>query len=59
LIIPARSISFPFSIEIIDDNILEDFESFNLTISSFSLPANVSVANPDQTTIDIVDNDGK
>ena len=34
LIIPARSISFLFSIEIIDDNILEDFESFSLTISS-------------------------
>ena len=58
LIIPARRITFPFSIEIIDDNILEDFETFNLTINSLSLPASVSVTNPDQTTIVIIDNDG-
>ena len=59
LIIPARSTSFPFNIEIIDDNILEDFEAFNLTVNSLSLPASVSVTNPDQTTVVIIDNDGK
>ena len=59
LIIPAGGTSYQFSIEIINDNILESFEIFNLTINPLSLPTNVSVGNPNQTMVLIIDNDGK
>jgi len=58
LTIPAGETSYQFSIEIINDNILEDLEMFNLTIS---LPANVYAGNPNQATVFIIDDidDGK
>jgi len=57
--IPAGTTSLNFSVEIVDDNVLEDFETFNLTINSFSLPANVSVTTPNRTVVLIIDNDGE
>ena len=50
--------SVPFNISITDDMILEHNESFMLTIDP-SLPTDVSVGNPDQITINIMDNDRK
>ena len=58
VIIPAGDISVPFDVPIINDNVLEANESFNLTINSSSLPNRVTVTNPYQATVTIVDNDG-
>ena len=55
---PAGVTSVPFNISINDDNILEGNETFMLTINS-SLATGVMVGNLDQTTVTIVDNDGK
>ncbi|XP_065910088.1 uncharacterized protein [Dysidea avara] len=57
LIIPAGKTSCQFRIEIINDNILENLEVFNLTVNPLSLPANVYVGNPNQTMVLIIDND--
>ena len=57
---PAGVTSVPFDVPIIDDNILEDLETFALTIHLASLPDQVSrQRRMDQTTVSIVDNDGK
>ena len=50
--------SVPFNVSITDDNVLEDDENFLLTIDTSSLPNNVTVDNPSQATVTIVDNDG-
>lgn len=42
-----------------DDNIQESSESFNLTISSTSLPKEVHVGNPNHAVVTIEDEDGK
>ena len=52
-------ISVPFSVVIIDDNIQENNEHFNLTIDPSSLPNSVSVDVTDQLTVTIVDNDSE
>ena len=49
----------PFNVSITDDNVLEDNESFSLSIDFTVLPNNVTVANISQTTVNILDNDGK
>ena len=46
----------PFIVEIRDDNVYEGNENFILTIQA-SLPANITIAEPSQTTVTIVDND--
>ena len=56
---PAGQVYAVFYIIINDDNIVENSEMFNLTISSFSLPSEVNVSKPDQVTVTIEDNDGK
>ena len=48
-----------FNVSINDDKILECNETFNLTINASSLPSSITVDNPGQTTVTIVDNDGK
>ena len=55
--IPSQTTHVLFNISIIDDNILEDTENFTVTIMS-SQPS-ITVNTPDQTTIIIVDDDGK
>ena len=49
----------PFNVSLIDDIIYEGNEDFTLTIDPSSLPTGVTVGNPDQATVTIVDNDGK
>ena len=48
-----------FSIPIIDDYALEGNESFILNINLSSVPSNVTLGDPDLTTVTIVDNDRK
>ena len=57
--IPAKERGVFFSVFINDDKILEDNETFNLTINSSSLPDRVSVTNLNKATVIIEDNDGK
>ena len=54
----AGQTSVPFDIFIIDDDILEGNEIFNLTIKDTLLPNRVIVASPHKATVTIVDNDG-
>ena len=48
-----------FDVSVNSDNILEGNETFNLTVNASSLPNSVTVGDPGQTTVTIVDNDGK
>ena len=50
--------SFNISLIITDDFIFERNENFTITIDPSSLPSNVTVGDPDQVTVTIVDNDG-
>ena len=47
-----------FNISIYDDNMLEGSESFILNINPTSLPGSVTVDDPGQATVMIVDDDG-
>ena len=49
----------PFSVSIVDDNVLEDNENFSLSIDFSVLPNNVTVDNISQAIVTILDNDGK
>ena len=51
--------SSQLNILITDDNILEDNETFNLTINQSSLPDGVVVGDRSQVTVTIVDDDGE
>ena len=44
------------NVTIVDDNLLESVESFNLTIASLS--GDAMIGNLDHTVISIIDNDG-
>ena len=46
-----------FDVPINDDIICEGIEEFNLTINSSSTPKFVTVTNPHQATLTIIDND--
>ena len=48
-----------FDVPVNDDNILEGNENFTLTINSSSLPSNVTVGDPGEATVTLVDNDCK
>ena len=48
-----------FNVSIIDDNILENNEHIHIEIIISSLSCTVSISNPGQATIIIVDNDSK
>ena len=56
---PAGTTSVPFNVSITDDNILEDNENLLLTVDLSSLPDNITVSDPYQATVTIVDKDGK
>ena len=56
---PAGTTMVPFNVSIIDDMIFEGNENFMLTIDPSSLPTDVTVGNPDQATVTIVDDDRK
>ena len=57
--IPAGQITTPFNISITDDNVLERNESFNIFIIPELLPSDISLGNPNRTTVTIVDDDSK
>ena len=61
MIIPAGNYSVVFDISIIDDNILEMNETFELSIESTSLPSKVfpsrTSRDPSMTTVYIIDDD--
>ena len=56
---PAGVTSVPFDVIIIDDNMLELIEQFDLTIISSSLPNGFTVDNPSQATVTIIDDDSE
>jgi len=56
---PAGKTSVLLNVSINDDNILEEEEFFDLTIDSDSLPNRVTVDSQYESTVTIVDNDGK
>ena len=47
------------NVSLTDDNIFERNERFMITIDPSSLPNNVTVGDPSEATVTIVDNDGK
>ena len=57
--ITAGTTTTAINISITDDNILENNETFHLTIDPSSLPKNVFVNNPFQVEVTIVDFDCK
>ena len=59
VIFSAGETTAAFNVLITDDNILEGNENFMLTINSSSLPSNVTVGDPGEATVTIVDNDCK
>ena len=56
---PAGETSVQFSVMIYNDNILEGNENFTLTINPSSLPSGVTVGDPSQATVTIVNDDSK
>ena len=49
-----------FNVPVLEDKVLEGNETFNLIIDPSSLTNNkITVGDPDQATVTIVDNDGK
>ena len=48
-----------FDVTVTDDRLLESNERFQLSINSSSLPNRVTVDNPREVTVTIVDNDRK
>ena len=56
---PAGETLAIFNVSINDDDIVEGNENFNISIDPFLLPNGVSVGDPSQTTVIIVDDDCK
>ena len=54
---PAGETLAVFNVTINDDNIVEGNEKFTLSIDPSSLPNGVTVINPNQTAVNIIDND--
>ena len=55
----AGQTSVPFDVAIHDDNISENTEMFTLTIDSSTLPNRVTVGDPDQSVVNILDSDSE
>ena len=54
-----RQIRTPVNILILDDEIVEKDEYFNLTIDPSSLPSDVSLGDSSQAVVTIVDDDSE
>ena len=48
-----------FNVSVTDDHIFERNEIFMITIDPSSLPNNVTVGDPSEATVTIMENDGK
>ena len=59
VVIPAGMTMVPFNISIVDDNILEGDEDFDIVIVQPTLPDGVTRGDPGRATVTIVDNDRK
>ena len=59
VVIPAGHTTKSFDLTILEDIIIEDTESFQLSIVDLSLPHDVSVGNIPSATVNIIDNDCK
>ena len=59
VIFPAGQTTATFNISINDDDIVEGYESFTLTINETSLPTNVTYGICGEVTVTIVNDDGK
>lgn len=59
VIFPAGVTSVSFDIPIIDDRVLENRETFNISIYPISLPYGVILISPEKAVVTIVDNDSK
>ena len=57
--IPAGEITVSFNISVINDNIFEGNESFNIDVDPSSLPSGVLVQPHSMLMITIVDDDGE
>ena len=55
----AGTTNAAINIMINDDNIFENNENFTLTINSTSLPSYITVINPSEVTVTILDDDRK
>jgi len=55
----AGQTSVPFNVPINDDNILENTEMFTLAIDSSTLPNRVTIGDPGQAIVTIMDTDSK
>lgn len=56
--IAAGQTSVKFDVTIVDDNTVENNETFTLRIRSTLLPDRISIGSIQRTTVTIVDNDG-
>ena len=56
---PTGHTNATLNVTIIDDNISEGNENFNLTIESSSLPSKVNINDLAEAIVTIVDNEGK
>lgn len=58
VIFPAGMTRVPFDVPIIDDDILENDEDFDVIINTGSLPDNVRRGSTSRATVTIVNDDG-
>ena len=56
---PAGENQVKFVISITNDDVVENNESFTLSINPSSLPLGVTVGDPSQTTVTIIDDDSE
>ena len=56
---PAGDVNVVFIISISNDDIVEDTETFTLSINPSSLPSDVTVDDPSQATVTIIDDDSE
>ena len=57
--IPAGQTTSSFNVSIIDDDVLEGNEDFNLIILAESLPNNITLGDHNRSTVTIMDDDSK
>ena len=56
---PAGVTHATINIPVVDDNIFEGNENFTVLIDLLSLPSYITILNPSEAVVTILDNDGK